>query len=115
MAMLVSLEETKRRLKIDTDAGDADLDLMILGASKSVMRYLKPLGCASFTDTDGSVIEDSDGIAADVPDDVKNATLMLIGIWRRDPSGVEGKDWEQGYLPRPVTSLLYPLRDPSIA
>ena len=113
--MLVSLDEVKLRLKIDTDAGDPDLELMIRGASSSVMRYLKPAGCAEFCDSSGEVIEDSAGVAAAVPDDVKNATLMLIGIWRRDPDGVEGKDWEQGYLPRPVTALLYPLRDPSLA
>jgi hypothetical protein len=39
---------------------------------------------------------------------------MMVGILARDRDGVEAKDWDHGYLPRPVTSLLYPLRDPAL-
>lgn len=108
MVMLVTLDEAKRRLKWDGDVIDADLQLVIEGASQSVIRYLKK-AADSFLGEDGEVI------AGEVPADVKTATLMLTGILLRDPDGAQAKDWEQGYLPRPVTALLYALRDPGIA
>lgn len=112
--MLVSLDQAKVRLRIDSDDGDADLELMIAGASQAVFRYLKG-GTDLFTDSAGVIVEDSAGVASGVPDDVANAVLILVGIWRRDPDGVEAEKWQQGYLPPPVTALLYPLRDPTLA
>lgn len=109
MVMLVTLEEAKLRLRIDTDAADTDIELMIAGASAAVIRYLKT-GATSFIGESGELID-----GASVPSDVKNAALLLVGIWLRDPDGTEMKDWDQGYLPRPVTAILYPLRDPACA
>jgi hypothetical protein len=111
---LVSLDQAKLRLRIDNDAMDADLELMIAGASRAVIRYIES-GYHDFLDSAGEVFEDSNGIAIDIPDDVKNAVLMLVGIWFRDPSGTDAASWERGYLPAPVTAVLYPLRDPSLA
>lgn len=111
----VSIEQAKLRLRIDNDAMDSDIGLMVEGASRAAMRYLGPDGSASFTDSAGDVFEDSNGIALYVPDDVKNAVLVMVGIWLRDPSGKEAADWDRGYLPAPVTALLYPLRKPSMA
>lgn len=112
--MLVSVDKAKSRLRIDEPDGDADLELMIAGASQAVFRYLKK-GVALFTNADGSLELDDDGVVKGVPADVVNATLLLVGIWFRDPDGTESEKWEQGYLPRPVTALLYPLRDPALA
>jgi hypothetical protein len=104
--MLVSLEAAKKRLKFDDAAEDDDLELAIEGASAAVMKYL---------DVSADVWEeDSSGVVPDVPPVVANAVLALVGIWKRDPSGVDMKEWEMGYLPAPVTALLYPLRDPSL-
>lgn len=112
--MLVSLAETKARLRIDTDAGDADLELMIEGASHAVLNYLKS-GADYFLDTAGFVILDSAGDPLGVPPEVVNATLILVGYmsrWRdENPDG----EYEMGYLPKPVMALLYPLRYPALA
>jgi hypothetical protein len=43
------------------------------------------------------------------------ATILLTGHFYNNPDGDPEHDWEQGYLPRPVTALLYPLRDPALA
>lgn len=112
---LVTLDQAKLRLRFDTDALDPDIELMIEGASRAVMRYLGEYGTASFTDSAGDVSEDSNGIVLDVPEDVKLAVLVLVGILVRDPSGVDMASWEMGFLPAPVTAFLYPLRTPSMA
>lgn len=106
MTMLVDLDTAKSRLRIDNDAEDDDLELLIRGASASVLGYLN-LGLDYYDDSTGEVI--------DVPDVVQNAVLLLTGILYRDRDGEEAEKWEQGYLPRPVLALLYPLRDPALA
>ena len=105
--MLVTLEDAKARLRIVHDAEDFDLALMIEQASAAVMNYLgKPLDYY-----EGGSASSSDGING-VPREVELATLLLVGILARDRDGVEAKDWEHGYLPKPVMAFLYPLRDP---
>lgn len=106
MVALVTLDNVKDRLKFDGNEEDLDLTLMIQGASEAVLNYL---GLAH------TVYDDSNGNAVDVPAAVVNAVLMLIGILKRDSDGADMKGWEMGYLPFPVTALLYPLRDPVVA
>lgn len=115
MIMLVSLAQTKRRLQIDADITevDEDLTLLIKGASRAVLNYLKKPD--AYQDSNGDVVFDSNGDPVGVPEEVQLATLTLIGIMYRDPDGVEMEKWQHGYLPFPVTSFLYPLRDPTIA
>jgi hypothetical protein len=110
---LVTVEDAKARLRIVHDAEDIDLELMIQQASASVMNYL---GLAhNYYETGGSTSSSSDSASSSaVPDEVQLAVLMMVGILARDRDGVEAKDWDHGYLPRPVTSLLYPLRDPAL-
>ncbi|MGF6957999.1 head-tail connector protein [Paraburkholderia youngii] len=99
MTDLVTLDEAKARLRIDGNDMDADLSLAIAGASASVVAYLKR---EDWTDP------------ADVPANVKNATIMLAGMFIRDPDGAESQTWQQGYLPNAVVAILYPLRDPAL-
>lgn len=106
MVMLVDLDTTKSRLRIDNDAEDDDLELLIKGASSAVLGYLN-LALDHYDDSSGEV--------ADVPELVVNATVLLVGILYRDRDGEEMEKWDQGYLPRPVTALLYTLRDPALA
>ena len=118
--MLVTLEDAKARLRIVHDAEDLDLELMIQQASAAVMNYLgRPLDyytpeVASSSDSESEIpLSSSDGeVAIPVPPEVELATLLLVGILARDRDGVEAKDWEHGYLPKPVMAFLYPLRDP---
>lgn len=109
---LVTLDEAKLRLRVDGTALDSDIELMIGGASATVLRHLDAAANAFLLDDNGDPIPEEDVV---VPDDVKNATLYLVGVMLRDPDGAEGKDWDMGYLPRPVTSLLMSWRKPPLA
>lgn len=106
MVMLVSLDEAKRQIRQTQDHEDEHIQLQIEAASASVMAYLKSY---DFIDSGGDVID------ADVPAQVKQATLLLVGFLFRDRDGQSASDWKDGYLPAPVISLLYNLRDPALA
>lgn len=120
MTMLVTLEDAKARLRIVHDAEDLDLEMMIQQASAAVMNYLGLAQdyytpeVASSSDSESEILlSSSDGeVAIPVPPEVELATLLLVGILYRDRDGTEAKEWQHGYLPWPVTSFLYPLRDP---
>jgi hypothetical protein len=109
--MLVSLEDARSHLRLDTTDGDADITLKIKAASRAVVTYLKS---PSFADSSGAIPEDTSGVAIDVPEDVQIATLMLIGYFDRQRDEDSGHEYEPGYLPRPVTALLYPYRVPTV-
>ena len=105
--MLVDLDTCKAALNIDIEAHDENLEnLLIPAASGAVLNYLK-LDHEFYDDTSGNVVG--------VPDEVRNATVMLVGIMLRDPDGKDTSIWPDGYLPMPVKNLLYMLRDPSLA
>lgn len=99
---LVSLDEARDHLRIDTTDGDSDLQLKVDAASESVLSYLKLQ-----TEPDP------------VPAVVKAATLQLLGEMYKnreaEQDGAVPTQFGYGYLPRPVIALLYPLRDPSLA
>ena len=111
---LVTLDQVKARLRIDTDASDADLEDMIEGASGAVVNYLKA-GADVFLDTAGAPTVDTGGYALGVPDEVQTATLLLVGYFYRHRDENPDGEYEMGYLPKPVMALLYPLRDPALA
>ena len=97
--MLVTVEDARHWLRIDDGALDRDLQIAIAGVSASVMAYLKR---DPYPD-------------GEVPADVQLAVLLFVGIMIRDPDGVESDRWDHGYLPKPVTNLLYPHRDPAVS
>lgn len=105
--MFVTLEEAKEQVRQTLDHDDEQLILLIQAASASVANYLKDH--APEVDSSGDVDLQS------LRPEVKQATLMLLAIFYRDPDGQSIADWSAGYLPRPVTSILYPLRDPALA
>jgi hypothetical protein len=78
------------------------------------MNYLGLAHDYYSTRTSSSDVSSDGSEGGIVPDEVQLAVLMMVGILARDRDGVEAKDWDHGYLPRPVTSLLYPLRDPAL-
>lgn len=112
MVMLVSLADAKAQLQVDHDLQDSHIELLIHACSGAVLNYLKR--DVTDLDSDGTLEVDSDGIIV-MEYEVSLATLYLIGVMFRDRDGVDMADWEAGYLPRPVTALLYPLRDPSLS
>jgi hypothetical protein len=100
---LVTVDQARQRLRLDGDYPEADIELAICGASEAVMQYLKR--STNYTGSDGD---------DPAPPQVQNAVILLAGMFIRDPDGVESaSNWEAGYLPRPIVSLLYPLRDPA--
>lgn len=114
MFMLVSLERVKNALHVTGTADDETLSIYISAASHAVVTYLKGqagdfLGIDSPPDSPPNDLTTVDERAV-------VATIVLTGIFYREPDGDEAKNfYEQGYLPRPVTALLYPLRDPTVA
>lgn len=112
MVALVSLHEVKSRLHFDFDSGAVDEDFniqaMIEAASESIVAYLGA-NADVFLDTAGEAVADL------VPARVKTATVILVGILLRGVDGDKDKDFAHGYLPVPVISLLYQMRDPTVA
>lgn len=116
--MLVTLEQAKSHLRIDTNAGDPDLTLMIEGASGAILNHLQ--GGNRFVqevDGQGSPVFDEDGgpVYTDVVlPEVKSATLLLVGYLNKDRDTDKDHEYEYGVLPRPVTALLAMLRKPTL-
>lgn len=109
MAYLVSLSDVKSALRLDFDDNDPSLTLMIEASSGAVLNYLKSAG-SQYVGIDGEVLPD-----VVVPAPIQAATIYLVGHMLRNPDNDTEGAFEQGYLPRPVTALLYPLRDPALA
>lgn len=97
---LVTADEARAALRLDDDFPDTTIELAIAGASDAVMAYLKRK--LPYSDEDPC------------PPNVKQAALLLTGIFLRDPDGVEAQTWEQGYLPWAVCNLLHQRRDPAM-
>jgi uncharacterized phage protein (predicted DNA packaging) len=109
MVALVELEDTKQRLRIDTDDDDGILTGYIEAASAAVINYLKDQADELL------VLEGSPSPEVEVPPVIVTATILLVGYFYRNPDADPDKEFEMGYLPKPVMALLYPLRDPALA
>lgn len=119
MVDLVTLAQVRMMLRIgdtsnspmDAHPDDAILEnVYIPTASQAVIAYLK--GQASTVITG---LANSPQTADGCPERVEAAVIMLIGIIYREPDGDEANMFEQGFLPKPVTAMLYDLRDPALA
>lgn len=121
----VTLATAKMHLGMDHDEDDALIEIYIKSASAAVKNYLKSaLPFEVERDSFGNVVLDSSGDKVLIVDsqgdyivssDVVSATLILIGHFYKDRDNNADGAFEQGYLPKPVTALLYPLRDPACA
>lgn len=111
--MLVSLASAKDHLRMDHSDEDNLIELYINAASGAVLNYLKD-GADTFLDSSGIVSLDSNLEPIGVPYEVQAATLILLGHFFKDRDENANGAFQQGYLPMPVTALLYPLRDPSL-
>ena len=127
--MYVTLARAKAHLNMDHDDDDSLITVYIQAASGAVKNYIKSASVYEVDrDSNDDPILDSNGdptYALDSSGDkivrfeVEAAVLILVGHFYkdRDDNGntAIGGGFDAGYLPRPVTALLYPLRDPALA
>lgn len=91
----VTLEEVKHHLRYDDDSNDATLAMFMTAAESAISRYV--------TET----------IPAEGTQDIKVATLMLIGYFDDNRSPDKDTPTNGNYLPAPVISMLYSYRKPT--
>ena len=123
--MYVTLARAKQHLNMDHDADDSLITVYIQAASGAVKNYLKSASPYSVElDSDDDPVFDSSGDPVYVRDsddnkevryEVQSAVLLLVGFLYKDRDENPDTAFQQGYLPFPVTALLYPLRDPAFA
>lgn len=127
MIAFVTLAQAKRQLYLlEDETHDDDLVTALIGAASAAVRaYLKdalpwqPVLDSNLlpeVDSNGAVSYevDSNGDKV-VRAEVQQATLVLIGYFYRNRDENPDNAFDRGYLPAPVTALLYPLRVPTVA
>jgi hypothetical protein len=122
--MYVTLERGKQHLNMDHNLDDVLITAYIGAASEAVKNYLKSASPYEVErDSNDDPILDSSGDPIYVVDSsgdkvvryaVRAATLLQLGFLYRDRDENSDGAYEMGYLPKPVTALLYPLRDPAL-
>lgn len=109
MTVIITLPQAKNHLRVDTDDEDVDIQAKVDSATAAVLNYLKV--------DDLSVL--ASGSPPTIPTRVMNASvaacLLMVGYLYRQRDNDTDHEYETGYLPRPVTALLYPFRDPACA
>lgn len=123
--MYVTLDRAKAHLNMDHDEDDTLIGAYIVAASGAVKNYLKSSSAYEVErDSNDDPVLDSNGNPEYVRDSsgdkvvalpVQQATLLLIGYFYKDRDENPDSAFDQGYLPKPVTALLYPMRDPACA
>lgn len=122
---LVTVDEAKLQLRIDDDAHDEWLELMIESVGHAVLSWLKDKWRLYLPerDSDGEVVTDSDGDpvpSEEVHPSVKGAVLIELASQFRFREG-EGDNRVQSHeghgftLSRGATAMLTGLRKPTVA
>lgn len=112
--MLITLADAARYVRQDSSDDDTLLNALIEAASDMVVNYLGE-NAESWLASTGEPHEDSNGNVLYVPEAVKAAVRYLVGWMYRNRDADPDQAWQPGYLPAPVTAMLYPLRDPTLA
>jgi hypothetical protein len=122
--MYVTLVRAKQHLNMDHDLDDTLIKAYIGASSEAVKNYLKSASPYEVErDSNDDPILDSSGDPVYVVDSsgdkivkyaVQAATLLQIGFLYKDRDENPDQAFAQGYLPKPVTALLYALRDPAL-
>lgn len=123
--MYVTLARAKQHLNMDHDEDDSLIEVYVQAASGAVKNYLKSASPYEVErDSNDDPILDSSGDPVYVEDSagdklvsypVQAAVLLMVGFLYKDRDENPDGAFAQGYLPRPVTALLYPLRNPALA
>lgn len=121
--MYVTLARAKQHLNMDHDLDDVLIDAYIRASSEAVKNYLKSASPYEVErDSNDDPILDSSGDPIYVVDSsgekvvkyaVQAATLLQLGFLYKDRDENADGAYDMGYLPKPVTALLYPLRSPA--
>ncbi|HFQ7085833.1 TPA: head-tail connector protein [Raoultella planticola ATCC 33531] len=107
MIELVTLIQAKEHLRIDDDAGDADLLLKIQAGSAVLLSYIQG-SRDKVVDGDGNLIQGEPLLR------MQESLLRLLGYLDRNRCGEEEEKLMQGELPLSITMLIYDLRQPTI-
>ena len=94
---IVTISEVKEHLRYDTDDNDSNLNIYIKAAENAVLTYV--------TDTFKDDL---------YPDAVKQAVLLMVGMFDTDREPSKESVIVDNYLPAPVRALLYPYRTPTV-
>lgn len=127
--MYVTLDRAKAHLNMDHDDDDSLITAYIVAASGAVKNYIKSASVYEVLrdSNDDPILDSNDDPTYETDSsgdkivrfEVQAAVLILIGyLYKdRDDNGntAIGGGFDAGYLPNPVTALLYPLRDPALA
>lgn len=123
--MYVTLARAKQHLNMDHDEDDSLIEIYTQAASGAVKNYLKSASPYEVErDSNDDPILDSSGDPVYVVDSsgdklvsypVQAAVLLMVGFLYKDRDENPDQAFAQGYLPNPVTALLYPLRKPALA
>lgn len=123
--MYVTLDRAKQHLNMDHNLDDTLIEVYVQAASGAVKNYLKSASPYEVErDSNDDIIRDSSGDPTYVVDSsgdkvvsypVQAAVLLMVGFLYKDRDENPDSAFERGYLPKPVTALLYPLRDPALA
>ena len=123
--MYVTLDRAKEHLNMDHDQDDNLITVYVQAASGAVKNYLKSASPYEVErDSNDDPILDSSGDPVYVVDSngdkevsypVQAAVLLMVGFLYKDRDENPDSAFDRGYLPKPVTALLYPLRDPALA
>lgn len=121
--MYVTLARAKQHLNMDHDEDDTLIEVYVQAASGAVKNYLKSASPYEVErDSNDDTTLDSSGDPVYVVDSsgdklvsypVQAAVLLMVGFLYKDRDENPDSAFDRGYLPRPVTALLYPLRDPA--
>lgn len=109
MTDIVTLDQAKYHLRLDGNDEDTELPSMIAAAQSAVLNYLKVQDISSLA------VGSPPAVPTNVTNAARAAVLLMLGYLYRLRDNDDDKEYQQGYLPRPVTALLYSLRDPSAA
>lgn len=121
--MYVTLQRAKQHLNMDHDLDDMLIETYIHSASEAVKNYLKSASPYEVErDSNDNPVLDSSGDPVYVVDSsgdklvryaVQAAVLLQLGFLYKDRDENADGAYDRGYLPKPVTALLYPMRGPA--
>jgi len=122
--MYVTLARARQHLNMDHNEDDSLIEVYVQAASGAVKNYLKSASPYEVErDSNDDPILDSSGDPIYVVDSsgdklvsypVQAAVLLMVGFLYKDRDENPDSAFDRGYLPKPVTALLYPLRDPAL-